>query len=216
MVLGGTLLFSIVQDRQAQARNAEAQVAYTAPTYTPPRDDRTTVAFLGDSFTAGTGASSKSNRWTSRVSKSKGWRELNYGVGGTNFGSKGPSASALPYVERLTDLIMSNPDIVVVSSAGNSLDKDQTEEIAETFETLRAELPDTQIIATSPYTRAGTYPEHLETFGDDVRDGVESVGGTYVDIGHPLESRPEGMAKDGVHPNDKGYELIAEAVEEKL
>ncbi len=194
----------------SSAETYEPAVAYTAP------PEPTEVAFLGDSFTVGTGTSDRDQRWTTLLSNEENWLELNYGYGGTNYGTAGALKGGEAYSDRLTDLIMSQPDIVIVSSAGNNVQEDQTAGIRATFEELRAELPDARIIATSPYYRAADFPEALVDFGEDVREGVESVGGEYLDIGHPLKGHPEAMDDDGVHPNDRGYELIAEAVHDAL
>lgn len=190
--------------------------SYTPPTMDVPGDDREKAAFLGDSYTVGTGASSRSNRWTRTVANERNWRELNFGVGGTNYATGSDLENGDPYTERVDEVVDANPDIVIVSTAGNSMDTDQQGAITETFEQLRAGLPDAEIYATSPYTRDGDYPENLAEFGDDIESAVESVGGTYVEIGHPLDGHPEAMAKDGVHPNDRGYKLIAAAVKEAL
>lgn len=220
VILSGLLAagvgFTVIDARQTKAEAAQAAQDYTpAVTYTAPPQP-TQVAFLGDSFTVGTGADDRSDRWTTLLARSQGWQELNYGVGGTNFASEGPSSSARPYEERLTDLVISQPDIVIVSSAGNSMDEDQSEGITSTFKALREGLPEAQIYATSPYNRAGEYPEHLTDFGDEIREAVEAVDGTYLDIGHPLGTNTDAMDEDGVHPNSSGYQLIAEAVEDEL
>ncbi|WP_426120428.1 SGNH/GDSL hydrolase family protein [Kocuria sp. LHG3120] len=221
-IIGAVMLLVVglgatfVRAEQAQARSVAAAENYVAPTYTPPTDDRPVAAFLGDSFTAGTGAGSQSKRWTTLVAASQGWRELNYGSGGTNYGTDGPTSTAQSYAERLTSLTMSAPDIVIVSSAGNSMNQEQQEGITTTFESLREKLPDAQILATSPYTRSGVFPEHLEEFGEQIEEAVESVNGRYLDIDHPLGDRPGVMSDDGVHPNAEGYQLIADAVEAAL
>lgn len=216
VVLAMGLSAAFVRAEQAQARSAAAAAEYVAPTYIPPKDSRPVAAFLGDSFTTGTGAGSTSKRWTSLVAASQGWQELNYGVGGTNYGTDGPNSTAQSYAERLTSIIISSPNIVVVSSAGNSMGQGQEEAITETFETLRDGLPEAQLIATSPYTRSGDFPDQLREFGDEIRDAVEAVDGRYVDIGHPLGNRSGVMSDDGVHPNAEGYKLIADAVEAEL
>lgn len=217
---GGLLLFAAgalaVQSHQMGTYNAQAAASYKpAVTYTPPAEP-TKVAFLGDSFTAGSGATSRANRWTALVSQERGWLELNYGVGGTNYATGSPSNNGAPYADRLDDLIISDPDIIVVSSAGNLIHEDQQPGIETTFKTLREELPDARIVATSPYTRAGEFPDNLVEFGKEIETEVEAVSGEYLEIGHPLGDHPEAMADDGAHPNDAGYKLIAEAVQDVL
>lgn len=210
--------FAVVDTRQARVEAAQATRAYTPPvTYTPPPSP-TEVAFLGDSFTVGTGAEGKFNRWTSLIARNHNWDELNYGLGGTNFNSAGMFANGQPYYERMTDLIMSDPDIVIVSSAGNGVrTEDQQAGIDRTFKELREALPEAQIFAVSPIHWAGEFPEPKVPFGGQVQDGVEAVGGKYLDIGHPLERRPDAISDvDDVHPNNTGHRVLADAVEAEL
>lgn len=209
--------FAAADFRQAEAVAAEAARGYEpAVTYTHPSVP-TSVAFLGDSFTAGAGTDeSKFKRWTTLVANNRGWLELNYGKGGTNYNTAGPQAGGAAYADRLVDLVRSQPDIVIVSTAGNDVEEKQLPGIEKTFQTLRHELPDAKIIATSPYFRAGDYPAELVELGNDIQREVEEVGGEYLDIGHPLGNHPEAMAEDKAHPNDAGYQLIADAVSNEL
>lgn len=190
---------------------AEA-AAYKVPvTYTPPPQP-TTAAFVGDSYTVGSGASSTTKRWTTLLSREMDWLELNYGIGGTNYGAAGDLAGGKAYKDHLTDLIISKPDIVFVSSAGNGVGVDQTAAINETFQTLRAGLPDAKIYATSPYSRAGWYTKRSADFGEDVKAGVEAVGGEYLELDDPLGNFPDAVSDDKIHPDNTGYRIIADAV----
>jgi lysophospholipase L1-like esterase len=197
-------------------RNAseDRQASGTTETYTPP--SQPTVVFLGDSFTMGAGADPQTNRWTTLLSRAQGWKELNYGYGGTNYATAGELEGAMPYVDRVPDIVADKPDIVIVSTAGNSVEVNQTADIERTLQGLREGLPDARILATSPYVRAGEYPSSLTVFGAQIRTAVESVGGEYLDIGHPLGDHPEAMADDGSHPNNTGHMLIADAVQSSL
>jgi lysophospholipase L1-like esterase len=208
---------AITQNNRAQAQYATAVATYTPPTLaTVASDERETVAFLGDSYTAGTGSSSDSTRWSTLISKDQGWRELNFGSGGTNYATAGALDNGAPYTDRLDDIVKAQPDMVIVSSAGNDVDEGQDQGIRATFTKLREGLPKAKIIATSPYYRAGDYPKQLADFGAEIREQVEAVDGEYLDIGHPLGDHPDAMAEDGAHPNDDGYEYIADAVVDAL
>lgn len=205
-----------VQAEAAQARELAVEQAahYELPvTYTPP-EAPTTVAFVGDSFTVGTGASHRGNRWSTLVAMDKNWLELNYGVGGTNYASTGKLAQGKAYQEHLTDLIISEPDVVFVSSAGNNLERNQVPGIRKTFQALREALPEARIYATSPYPVA--FRDVHSEFGKAIKEEVEAVGGRYIELADPLDERPALTAKDGFHPNDQGHKLIAEAVLDSL
>lgn len=218
--LSGALLagigYAAVDAQQAQRKTAEAAKTYIPDVDHTPQPAPIKVAFLGDSFTAGTGASSKFDRWSTLVAKENGWIELNYGSGGTNYGTESQHTGGKPYKDRLSDLIVSQPEIVIVSSAGNSLDVDQKTGIHKTFQTIRERLPDTKLIATSPYYRAEEMPPEYESFADDIKRGSERAGGLYLDIGHPLLGHSNGVAEDGAHPNELGYQLIASAIQDAL
>ncbi|MFI7583280.1 SGNH/GDSL hydrolase family protein [Kocuria sp. M1N1S27] len=205
----GASHFQVVEARQT-AVNAAA--TYIPPTTTEPLPNYTEAAFIGDSYGAGTGATSRAKRWSTLVAQEKGWVELNYSKGGTNYATADARRGGKPYHERLTDLLISQPDIVIVTSAGNSLGRDQSEGIDKTFQTLREELPDAQIYAVSPFRWAGDYPDDYREFGEDVKAGVENVGGEYLEIGHPLGDRPDAIYEDGTHPNNVGHALLADAI----
>ncbi|STX04937.1 SGNH/GDSL hydrolase family protein [Kocuria rosea] len=207
----------LVMDAAVTRPSAQAADEYTTPvSYTPPPQPDS-IAFLGDSFTVGTGASSRFSRWTSLIAKNNGWIELSYGLGGTNYNSAGLFANGQPYYDRMADLIISDPEIVVVSSAGNGVrTEDQEEGVNRTFRELRSALPDAQIFAVSPFHWHGEFPEAKVPFGEQVKKGVEAVGGEYLDIGHPLETRFDAISKDNIHPNDMGHRIIANAVWTKM
>lgn len=216
LVVAGVGL-SVVQDQRVQAQNAAAVASYTPhSTDSSAPEDRVEVAFLGDSYTYGVGTSSPAKRWTTLIAKDQGWLEVNYGVGGTNFATAGDLKNGNPYTDRVDEIVNGSPDIVIVSSAGNDVDEDQSPGIRQTFTELREGLPDARIIATSPYYRAGDYPESLTAFGSEIREEVEAVDGEFLDIGHPLGDHPDAMADDKVHPNDAGHRLIADAVGNEL
>lgn len=193
-----------------------SEVQSAAPTMPAPTKKAKVVAFLGDSFTAGSGATGPTRRWTKLVSAANGWTEANFGFSGTNYATSGNVVGGTPYTERVQSIVAAAPEIVFVSAAGNSMGTDQSAGVRETFQKLRAGLPKARIIATSPYFRAGEYPAVLKSFGTTIKAEVEAVGGEYMDLGNPLGARPDGMSDDGIHPNDAGYQLIADAVQARL
>lgn len=201
--------------QKVKARAAESSKTYTNPVQHIPAPRPTTVAFMGDSFTAGARASTRGHRWTSVLAEKNNWLELNYGKGGTNYGSQTDLPGGEAYSDRLTDLIISRPDIVIISSAGNGISKNQQPAIRKTLQHLRSELPDAQIITISPFYRA--YDKEMPTrfvgFAESIQNEVEDVGGHYIDIGNPLYGKTNVLAEDGLHPNDAGYKLIAEAID---
>lgn len=216
-LLAVVLAFGGLYVKQLEVRAAAAaEAASFVPAKIKPAERDPIVAFLGDSFTTGGGASAQQNRWTTQVSQANGWFEVNFGFGGTNYATSGSVDGAMPYTEQVQDIVKLNPQIVFVSSAGNGLNEDQSGGIRNTFQELREGLPDARIIATSPYTRVGPYPGVLANFGEIIKAEVEAVRGEYMDLGHPLGERDDVMAEDEVHPNNAGHRLIADAVQALL
>lgn len=220
VALSGLLIVGVssvaLDSRQATAESVASARDYTTPVVYEPPPQHDSVAFLGDSFTQGGGATTNADRWTTIVAREQGWIELNYGFGGTNYGTAGEQKGGKAYYNRLTDLVISDPDIVIVSSAGNFLSAGQEKGITRTFEDLREALPDAEIYATAPFHRAGEYPKAYSIFGVQIKDAVEAVGGKYLDIGHPLGEDINLMHEDDIHPNDAGHRLIADAIADEL
>jgi len=206
---------------------ASASAASTPPiasaTSAPPSASATTtapplpvVAFLGDDFTSGAGATSQATRWTSLVAAHYGWDEKNFGVAGTGY-STGGTAGGTPYTARIAALVATAPSIVVVT--GGRFDIESTNGptkikagVTATFTALRAALPNATIIAESPVWPLTKAPATLALVAADVKAAVASVHGRYVDIGQPLF----GLSADiGPHalPNDAGHAALAKAFE---
>ena len=179
-------------------------------------EDVPDVAFLGDSYTVGTGATTERDRWTSTLARTMEWDEHNYGVGGTNYGTAGQFDGGNPYTDRVPTIVAAAPDMVIVSGGRNEMSAEQEPGIAATFQELRAGLPDADIVAVSPFwDDDAPYPDRLTELGEVIRAEVEAVGGRYLEVGNPLEGRPD-LISDGVHPNDEGYALLAETVQDAL
>jgi acyl-CoA thioesterase I len=200
--------------RAAAASGASASAA-------PPKP----VLFLGDSYSAGAGASTRAMRWTTLVAKSQHWLEDNRAFGGTGYvtalsgaeAQRGCGQPSCPsYEQAIPRGSSAKPVLIVVSGGRNdlsSLGPDYAAAVARFFADLHAAFPDAGIAATSPRWDDGPAPATLADAGQAVLEGVESVGGSYLDIGQPLAGHPDLVASDGVHPNDAGHAAIAQAVE---
>src|ERR1700722_3194277 len=122
------------------------------------------AAFIGDSITAGYGASSELKRWTSLVSQRMGWIEHNFGRGGTGYlatsSREGCGLDFCPnYLGMLDDVASSDPDIVVGAGGGDDMPEfvrnsgPASRGITDTFNGLRKRLPNARIIAVGPSAR---------------------------------------------------------------
>jgi lysophospholipase L1-like esterase len=174
------------------------------------------VAFLGDDWTAGTGASGKGKRFTTQLSRQFDVQERNFGVDGTGYAKSSDSGG--PYASRLAAVVAAQPQVVVVSGGRNDRSDDAAtvaERAHRLFATLRARLPDAVLIAVAPFWGDSELPPELVALGDAVRQAVTDAGGNYLDVPDPIHGHPAYMADAG-DPNDVGYRTIAAALEPQL
>jgi lysophospholipase L1-like esterase len=174
------------------------------------------IAFLGDDWTAGTGASSEAKRFTTLVCAQLDAEERNFGVDLTGYAKSSDSAG--PYRERIDELVAADPAVVVVSGGRNDRSDDAETaavQIHQVFAKLHAKLPNAVLIGVAPFWGDSDLPEELVALADAVKQGVTDAGGTYLDIPDPIHGHPDYMA-DLADPNDKGYAAIAAALEPEL
>lgn len=217
------------EDAPAATPTKRATVAPApTPTSSATSDAPTaSVAFLGDSYAAGVGASSATTRFTALLSDTFNWQEGNFARAGTGYVTSVTTNAAatcgLAYcpsiLEKTADVIAAHPDIVFVS--GGRFDVGQTSvaeknAITQTFALLRASLPNARIFAISPLWDDALTPPALVTIGTQVNTAVTAVKGTYLDIGQPLLKAPTLVAADGINANDAGQKAIATAVQAAL
>ena len=215
---------STVSSAQRQLPQAQSSVASpsrvtrptssTTPSYVQALP---VVAFIGDSFTAGAGASSYATQWTSLVSRYYGWDQRNFGVGGSGYVTSGHDNGATNYLGRVAEVAAQEPSFVIVSGGLNdiatSTDDQFVAAVNQTYAALRQALPHATIVGITPFYDAQTPPDRLAAMAAEVRSAVQAVGGTYLDIGDPLLDQPQDISADGVHPNDSGYAALAQAIE---
>jgi lysophospholipase L1-like esterase len=174
------------------------------------------IAFLGDDWTAGTGASAKAARFTTMVCAQVGAREKNFGVDGTGYAKS--SAAGGPYESRIAAIVAADPQIVVVSGGRNdNVDSPETAaaHARALFETLHIKLPDALLVAVAPFWGDSDLPPSMVSLGNAVESGVTAAGGTYLDVPDPIHGHPSFMA-DLADPNDQGYAAIAAALAPEL
>lgn len=190
-----------------------------APSPTP---GATIVAFNGDSYTRGTGASSPERRWSTIVSADRGWYEFNPSVDGIGFVNN----RGLALGDDLVDQIVEHdppPDIVIVTMGLNdnftmpAAADDIRAAMIDDLERFRAELPDARLIVVEPFWYADERPGSVEQIIGWVEDAAERVGADYIEgASRWLEGHPEWMADDVIHPNDDGYAEIARRMDAEL
>lgn len=189
--------------------------ATTTPTSTAPGAPKV-VAFLGDEYTAGTGASDRMHGFSTLVSRRLGVTERDFGV--TSGGYAKHSGDGTVYADRVGKIVAARPDVVLVTGGRNdTIDNSATltKAAADLFATLHKKLPKATLVAVAPFWGDSDQPPSLAAVAQAVKAGVEAAGGRYLDIADPLHGHPEWMA-DGADPNDRGYAAIATALAAKL
>ena len=176
----------------------------TTSTVTNYPSGGTTIVAFGDSLVAGVGATGGSD-FVSLLSKQFGEPIVNLGVSGDT------TADALL---RLDQVIAQDPKVVMVLLGGN--DYLQQVPKAETFANLN------QIITTIHESGAVVMLLGIrggllrDEYQGDYQDLAQSLGTAYVpNVLDGLFGNPSFMS-DAIHPNDAGYQVIADKVEPVL
>ena len=181
-------------------------------------DGRPRVAFYGDSYTLGTGATSLDKRWSTIISEDRGWAEFNPSVNGLGFvNNRGPG-------QDLPDLVIGDdPDIVFITMGLNdnfSYDFAANEiraAITADFTKLKMALPDARFIVVEPFWYTDERPASLGVISTWVQDAAAAIDADYIPgASHWIEGHPEWMAEDGLHPNDDGYAEMARRMDAEL
>ena len=195
-----------------------------APVSALDNDDKVIVAF-GDSITA-------SGKWFSAAEKEFGIKVVNRGVGGEN------SADGR---KRLSTVLALKPDVVVLSFGMNDAALDMAKHVPlETYRQNMAYMVDEMqkrgikviLLIVNPIGETPYYTRHdksvFEPYGganafyfqyvEAGRALAKEKKLTLVDMYQPLydTGRWNDYLSDGVHPNDKGYAMFAEAFKKAL
>lgn len=189
---------------------AQVPLAAAAPGSYP------TVAFIGDSYTWGSGASTVDKRWTSLVAARMGWLEFNVGEGGTGYLKTFENRPN--YYGQLDEITALRPDIVVVAGGQNDQDTLTAKSpelfaaVSHFYVQLRSRLPRARIIGLGPSFPDALTPERFE-FDRVVRDAVRAVGGQFISLIRPTPViDPAMLEPDRVHVGDAGHAAIADRV----
>ncbi|WP_425545908.1 SGNH/GDSL hydrolase family protein [Agromyces neolithicus] len=191
---------------------------------TSPSTGQTVVAFYGDSYTRGTGATSPERRWSSIVSVDRDWFEFNPSVDGLGFVINREFVAGAG--GDLVDQIVEHdpaPDIVIVTMGlnDNFAPPDAAGDIEAAIDAdlarFRDELPDARLVVVEPFWHQDDRPESVEQIIGWVAAGADRVGADYINgASRWIEGHPEWMAADMIHPNDDGYAEIARRMDEEL
>jgi len=178
------------------------------------------VAFYGDSYTLGVGATSVARRWSTIICAERDWREFNPSINGLGFvrNRRNFGDGDLP-----SQIIANSPDIVFVTlglndNFGFAEEADRIRvQISTDLEYLRLALPMARFIVVEPFWYTDDRPDSLSIITGWVKAAAEFIDADYVvGASHWLEHHPEWMAADGLHPNDAGYVHLADEMDTAL
>jgi lysophospholipase L1-like esterase len=174
------------------------------------------AAFIGDSYTWGSGASDMSKRWTTLVADRMGWIESNVAEGGTGYLKTFEDRPN--YFGQLDEIIAMRPAIVVVAGGQNDENMLTSNpsalftEVRHFFVLLRSQLPRARIIGIGPSFPGALTPQDY-AFDSVVRDAVAAVGGRFISLLRPTPVLDPAMLEpDRVHVGDAGHAAIAQRV----
>ena len=178
------------------------------------------VAFYGDSYTLGTGASDIEKRWSTVISRERNWQEVNPSVNGLGFIN---NRATFGEGDLPSMVIAADPDIVFVTMGLNdnfSYDSAADaihDQIAFDLDRLKTALPDARFIVVEPFWYTDERPESLGVISGWVEEEAAAIGADYIPgASRWIEGHPEWMADDGLHPNDDGYAAMAERMNVEL
>jgi len=173
------------------------------------------VAFLGDSWTAGVGATDRRG-YVVRTADRLGWGYANFGVGGSGYSVPGPHHSL--FVERIPQLVALHPDLVVVQGSLNER-RSSPGRLGPAARRALAELatalpPGTPVLVVGASYNPGTADATIDWINREVSRAATAAGLPFIDpaAARWLDPHDPGLWSDTIHPDDRGHQLVADAL----
>lgn len=176
------------------------------------------LIFVGDSITHG---------WDTTGPGTKIWQQLYAPFNAINMGFGGDKTEHVLWRFDDGELDGISPKAAVVMIGTNNWKANTYEEIAEGVEAvclrLRAKLPRTKILLLGIFPRVSSDPwaSANVVMANSVIERLDDGKWIhFLDIGKAFRDKkgrlPEAIMPDGLHPNEAGYEIWAEAIRPKL
>jgi len=164
-----------------------------------------TIVCFGDSLTYGTGAGTGMD-YPSQLSRLIERPVINAGVPGDT------TARALHRLER--DVLAKSPDVVLITLGGNDLKNGVAKDIA--FENLKKIVEALQEQGARVIIGGLKFPLRDRGFGKAYRKLADETGASLIpNILEGIFGNRDLMS-DPIHPNDKGYKIMAERFQEAM
>lgn len=226
--LGGGVLTLILMGTWAFQLAWESGLEHPKPDSITPTHSQSPLKqvslWIGDSYTAGAGASESVKRTSTLVANYFGLYETNIALGGTGYSNsvvdpetarKACGMASCPnYSEQLIQNVNLKADIIFVCGGRNDSRSSlgYLSNVSSFYSELRHDFPKAKIFAVSPILGLEKVDASFESLRKSVKEAAKSIGATYLDIGDPLLGRPDLISSDGVHPNDDGHKAVADAI----
>lgn len=198
-----------------------AQPRLEPETFTPHTGADFTIAVIGDSWAAGAGSDSNTtfSSYGALAARELGVRGVIFGIRGTGFTTTSTAGGV--YRQRLARVAAAEPDLVVVQGSVNDARQSPADVVGaasrQVFEDLRELLPGSVIVALGPMNAPITLPQQTDESSAAIRESARAAGVHFIDPDAegwlPLTST---LFSDGLHPNQAGYDLIADRLAEAL
>ncbi len=191
------------------------------------------IACIGDSITYGLGIEDRSATYPSQlqVLLGDGYEVRNFGSSGRGViksSKRGKGWRAYIKQDEHQQALAFEPDVVICNLGINDMDAYRSGHAAEFapdyLELLRAyrELPSnpkifiwTKLAPLYPANKCHEWDTAFVLRLDLEKVAAES-GAVGLDLFSPLVNRPDLFRSDGIHPNEKGYEVIAQEMMEAI
>jgi lysophospholipase L1-like esterase len=183
-----------------------------------PNKKKVDLIFVGDSITHG---------WDTTGTGTKIWQQVYAPFNAVNMGFGGDRTEHVLWRFDDGELDGISPKVAVIMIGTNNWRANTYQEIAEGVEAvcnrLRSKLPKTKILLLGIFPRvssdpwAGANVVMANRLIEKLEDGNWI---SYLDIGSAFRDKkgrlPQEIMPDGLHPNEAGYEIWAEAIRPKL
>jgi lysophospholipase L1-like esterase len=169
----------------------------------PARSPR--VVFLGDSYTLGVGGTTPPG-YAFRAGWAKGWDVRIDAEVGTGFLNP---AAGRPFAQRVPDVLRQQPRIVVVAGGINDFANYPNAEIGAAAKRLFARLAAAgpEVIVLSPWLTPSLKSAGYRDLVARVARAAHEAHVRYIDTSAWLS--PSLISPDLLHPNERGYRVIA-------
>jgi lysophospholipase L1-like esterase len=205
-----------------------------------PRDMN--IVALGDSLTEGVGDSTKSGGYLAYLERKLLAHKAIKNVNITNLGKRGLRISQLDEVIHKNKDVLQQADMITITIGGNDMmkvvrshffdlsyslfEKEQKKfavKLEKLLETLRTINEDATIVLIGVYNPFGTLqaiPEIeqvVQLWNEGSKEIMDKYENTvFVEVADLFANRDDVLYNDQFHPNDVGYQLIADRVYERM